>query len=322
MVKLERVGFLHEPALLGFLVDRLIALRSPASSSHWCWGYSFPWQTRTVLVEKGSPNLVCTCFVANALLDYSEIRDDARCLELATSAAEFILDELYWTSSPSVAGFSYPFSGLRSQVHNANFLAAALLTRVAGRTDQTRFVEPAMRAARYSAAAQASDGSWTYSELPTQQWIDNFHTGYNLEGLTAISRHVATREFDERIDAGLHFYLTHFFQADGVAKYFHNRTYPIDAHCVAHSLITLLSFADRDRRAAGLAESVFRWAMHNLRDQRGHFYYQVLPFGRNKVSYMRWTQAWMFLALATMIDNQREPGTSGELRRAPDGTGR
>src|SRR5438067_7945912 len=52
--------------LVSSLTQTLVALRSP-DSSYWCWGYSFPWQTRTVLVPRGTPNLVCTTFVAGAL---------------------------------------------------------------------------------------------------------------------------------------------------------------------------------------------------------------------------------------------------------------
>src|SRR5436853_5438716 len=109
------------------MIDRLHHLRSPGTS-YWCWGYSFPWQTRTVTVPSGAPNLVCTSFVANALLDAAEHRNHQECLDMALSAAEYILDDLYWNEAGAV-GFSYPLPSVRAQVHNANFLAAALLAR-------------------------------------------------------------------------------------------------------------------------------------------------------------------------------------------------
>src|SRR5579862_839811 len=55
------------------LKNRLIELRSPGVS-YWCWGYSFPWQTRTLLVPRATPNLVCSVFVGNALLDLYDRR--------------------------------------------------------------------------------------------------------------------------------------------------------------------------------------------------------------------------------------------------------
>jgi len=179
LLNLSRRGLLDQENLTELMIERLIALRSQGLP-FWCWGYSFPWQTRTIIVPAGAPNLVCTCFVASALIDAYEQRGDAQCLRMATSAAEYILSELYWTDGDTVAGFSYPLRSLRVQVHNANFLGAALLCRVYKHTREERFLEPALRVARYSASRHRADGSWDYGEAPSQQWIDNFHTGFNI----------------------------------------------------------------------------------------------------------------------------------------------
>ncbi|HYA78799.1 MAG TPA: hypothetical protein VED65_00555, partial [Candidatus Bathyarchaeia archaeon] len=198
---------------LDLMIDRLRILRSPGAN-YWCWGYSFPWQTRTVVVPAGAPNLVCTSFVANALLDAFDHGQDTQCRDMGLSAAEFILNELYWVDGDA-AGFSYPVGQLQSQVHNANFLAAALLCRAYKYTGDEKFLGPALRAARYSAGKQHSDGSWPYGESPTQRWVDNFHTGYNLCALQAISRDAATAEFDAVLRSGFEFYRSHFFGEDG-----------------------------------------------------------------------------------------------------------
>ena len=157
-------------------------------------------------------------------------------------------------------------------------------------------------AARYSAAKQQADGSWYYGEAPSQGWIDNFHTGYNLCALQSISRYAETTEFDTCLRRGFEFYRTHFFLADGAVRYFHNRTYPIDAHCVAQSIITLLAFRDLDPGNVPMARSVFQWAMNHLWDDRGFFYYRVLRFCTIRTSYMRWTQAWMLLAISMLLN--------------------
>ncbi|MGO9118018.1 MAG: hypothetical protein ACLQPD_10450 [Desulfomonilaceae bacterium] len=297
---LAKIGFAEQEGLIPFIIDRLIALRSK-DIPYWCWGYSFPWQTRVNVVPTGAPNLVCTTFVASALLDAYEQCGDSRCLAMAMSAAEYMLNELYWTDGSSVASFSYPLPSLRSQTHNANFLAAALLCRVYKHSGERKFLDPALRAARYSAEKQQADGSWNYGEAPTQRWIDNFHTGYNLCALQSISRYAETTEFDPCLQRGFQFYRTHFFRKDGAVRYFHNRTYPIDAHCVAQSIITLLTFRDLDPGNLPLARSVFQWAMNHMWDDRGFFYYRVLRFCTIRTSYMRWTQAWMLLAISTLL---------------------
>jgi len=284
--------------LVQYMIQRLIALRSPGSP-YWCWGYSFPWQGRGILVPRGAANLVCTTFVANSLLDLFEQTDSYEAMEMAISATDYIFDQLYWADD-SGAGFSYPLPSLRGQVHNANLLGAALFCRAYRYTRKERFLSAALLVARQSVQKQRDDGSWYYGELPTQRWIDNFHTGYNLLALQTIGRELNTREFEESLERGFRFYRSHFFRADGAPRYFHDRTYPIDAHCVAQSILTLIALQELWPGSRSLAESVFHWAMTHMWSERGLFYYRVLRACTIRTSYMRWTQAWMLLALATL----------------------
>ena len=188
-------------------------------------------------------------------------------------------------------------------VHNANFLAAALLCRVQKFTGRRELLEPALRVARYSVAKQHIDGSWYYGEEPSQHWIDNFHTGYNLCALQAIGRDVRTDEFDGCIQRGLEFYRNHFFRQDSAPGYFHDRVYPIDIHCVAQSILTLLQSKSFNEANRDLAWSIFQWAMEHMWDSKGFFYYRVLRLGTIRTSYMRWSQAWMLLALTSLLDD-------------------
>lgn len=300
-VNLSEVGVPILEREVDLMIERLIGLRSKGVP-YWCWGYSFPWQTRTVLVPAGAPNLVCTAFVSNALLDVYQRHGDSRCLEMAVSAAEYMVNVLYWEGrSPSGAGFSYPMPGLRSRTHNANFLGASLLCRVYKLTREARFLGPALTAARYSAGEQKLDGSWAYGEAASQQWIDNFHTGYNLCALRAICRDAETAEFESYVRRGFEFYRSHFFRNRGAVRYFHNRDYPIDTHCVAQSIITLVRLKDLDPRNVSLAHLVLGWTMRHMWDDRGFFYYRALRFCTVRISYMRWTQAWMLLALSMLM---------------------
>lgn len=287
---------------IAHLINRLIELRS-AGTPYWCWGYSFPWQTRTIVVPSGAPNLVCTTFVANALLDAWEAGGSANCLEMAVSAASYLMNELYWQSG-DLAGFAYPLKSVRVPVHNANLMAAALLCRVYSHTRDEKLLRTALEVARYSAGRQRPDGSWYYGEAPTQRWIDNFHTGYNLCALQTIARNAGTQDFAENLASGLRFYRSHFFREDGAAKYFHDCDYPVDIHCVAQSIITLLEFAGDDPSNLALARSVFAWAMDHLWDERGYFYYRQLRSCTIRTSYMRWSQAWMLLAMITLLDRE------------------
>jgi hypothetical protein len=39
-----------------------------------------------------------------------------------------------------------------------------------------------------------------------------------------------------------------------------------------------------------------------MQDKKGYFYYQKFPFFTNKISYMRWGQAWMLLAISSLLE--------------------
>ena len=301
LLKLSKTGLLAEHHWIDELVERIVALRS-RDVPNWCWGYSFPWQTRSVLVPRGAPNLVCTVFVTNALMDLYEQSGNDQLLTMATSSAEYILRDLYWTEGNAIASLAYPLATSRTAVHNANLLGAALLCRVAKHTGEGKFIGPAMQVARYSAGKQREDGSWLYGEGDTQGWIDNFHTGYNLSALRSIGQDMGSGEFTPRVAKGFEFYKTHFFRHDGAARYFHDRTYPIDIHCIAQSIITLVEFNDLDDGNLRLADSVLDWAATHMLDSEGFFYYRTLRIGRIKTSFMRWSQAWMLLALATLLE--------------------
>jgi hypothetical protein len=315
-VKMSEADVPDRDRLIDLMIDRLQALRSQGIA-YSCWGYSFPWQMRNGVVPAGTPNLVCTTFAANALLDAYDQSGDERCLSMATSAAEYILNELYWTEGAGVYSFAYPLPSVRVQVYNANFLAAALLCRVSKATGEGKFLGPALNVTRCSVAQQKQDGSWLYGGGTKQHWIDNFHTGFNLGALRAIGLQAQTDEFEQSLRRGFEFYRTHFFREDGAPKYFHNRTYPIDAHCVAQSIITLTEFQDLHPASLATADTVIKWAMDHIWDQRGFFYYRVLRLATIRTSYMRWTQAWMLLALATRLSEPHAAATRSTDRGMP-----
>jgi hypothetical protein len=309
LIKLQRDAGIGTDIRTVDFVERLAELRSD-DHRYWCWGYSFPWQTRTELVPRFAPNIVCTTFVGDALLALHEWRPDTEYLAMAVGAAEYMTQELFWRGDHGAAGFSYPSPPSHTRVHNANLLAAAFLCRVYTHHAEDSFLDAASAAARYAASAQHADGSWRYGEASTQQWIDNFHTGYNLCALDAIGRCLNTAEFDTALRRGLEFYRGHFFETDGAPKYFHDRPYPFDSHSAAQSIITLVTLRRLWPEGMALAEMVYTWTMLRLWNADGYFSYRVHRFGTNRIPYMRWSQAWMLLAIATLLGARQAESTS------------
>jgi hypothetical protein len=306
LVRLTEAGIVEGKADIAALASKLVALRSPDRRRP-CWGYSFPWQQRTALVPKWSPNIVCTTFAANALLDTYELEPEPRWLETSLGAGHFLLEDLFSRDERGNACFRYTLVG-GDRVHNANLLGAAFLCRLGRISGEPGFIEPALEAARYSVSRQHADGSWAYGEASTQGWIDNFHTGFDLVALRRVGSHARTTEFEPAVRKGFEFFWAHFFEPDGAPKYYHDALYPVDIHSAAQSIITLTELAELREGSINLAYKVLDWALAHLRSGRGYFYFQKRPRLTVRTPFMRWSQAWMMMALSSLLSIDRADG--------------
>ncbi|MEA3358806.1 MAG: hypothetical protein U9R17_05295, partial [Thermodesulfobacteriota bacterium] len=302
LIKLSDTGLIDSLDLIDDVIKKLIKLKSP-NQEHFCWGYNFDWQNRSFFLPKFSPNIICTTFAANALLDFYEKYHKTEYLDIAISAGYFLLSGLNKTEDDTGICFSYtPFD--HGQVHNANLLGAAFLSRLYSITGEKKSLNVALKAVRFSVSRQNEDGSWPYGEGKTQKWIDNFHTGYNLIALQKFKQYTGNESFTDNIQRGFEFYLNNLFTPKGVPKYYHNSTFPIDIHSIAQSIITLTELSNLDDSAIDMAILVYGWAINNMQNKKGYFFYQQKKFFKNRISYMRWSQAWMLYALSTLLEHE------------------
>lgn len=256
------------------LAELLISLQSKGYSGA-CWGYNFDWQARRLfLFPKNTPTVVATTFAAAALFQAYEITKNENWLNTALSAAWFVLNDLNRT--PKKQGFLFSYSPLEGNntVYNASLLASKLLSYCYRYTKDENLKTTARDSILACASAQQSDGSWLYGELPVQNWIDSFHTGYNLEALQSYQDLTGDTTFQEHITKGSAFYTKNFFLEDGTPKYYHNKTYPIDIHCPAQLFVTLNRLNQFDAHKE-LAEKVLNWTIEHMQDKKGYFYYQL-----------------------------------------------
>lgn len=282
------------------LANLLISLQSQGYSGA-CWGYNFDWQARRLfLFPKNTPTVVATNFCATALMEAYEITREKNFLDVALSAADFVINDLHRTKCND--GFLFSYSPLRGNdtVFNASLLGSRLLSYCYHYTQKEEYKEAARISVLACCNAQQKNGAWVYGMLPVQSWIDSFHTGYNLDGLMAYEQLTGDKSFYSALEKGFQFYITHFFEEDGTPKYFHNKTYPIDIHCPGQLLITLARL-DKYGEYGMLADKVLVWTLENMQDREGYFYYQLKPGISSKISYMRWSNAFMFHAMSSYL---------------------
>lgn len=268
-----------------------------------CWGYPFPWQARAFFVPIGTPNLITTCYVARALWALWLATGLDRYADAAYEAAWFIAKKLYVQHDGR--RFLAYIPGENAFVHNANLWGAAILAQAYRESGKVELADKAYEVAMQSVSAQHTDGSWAYGTRSHHGFIDSFHTGFNLQALHIVRKQLQTNDFEASIQAGMNYYRNHFFLKDGTPKYYYDSIYPIDIHSVAQAVITLLEVGGAKEDYA-LARKVLDWAVkHMYCPQTGWFYYHIHRMYRNKIPYLRWTQAWAYLALATYAAHER-----------------
>ena len=280
-----------------FLSDLLIQLQSKDYSGA-CWGYNFDWQARRLfLFPKNTPTVVATTFCAISLYKAYEITKDKKYLNVALSSADFILIDLKRTQKAKGFLFSYsPLEG-NNTVYNASLLGSKLLSLCYFYTKNETYKIAARCSVEACVEAQNGDGSWFYGELPVQNWIDSFHTGYNLDALAGYQNCTGDYSFTTDIEKGFDFYIKNFFLENGVPKYYHNKIYPIDIHCSAQLFVTLNSL-NKFNKNKELAAMVLTWTIRKMQDKKGYFYYQIRRGFSSKIPYMRWSNAFMFYAMS------------------------
>ena len=274
-----------------FLADKLIELQSKGYSGS-CWGYNFDWQSRAFFLPKTTPTVVATSFISSALLDAYDITKGERYLNTAISSTKFIINDLNRT--PKKEGFIFSYSPYdNTRVYNASLLGSKLLARVYSYTKDESLLKITKDSVTACANTQREDGAWIYGELKIQDWVDSFHTGYNLECIYDYQKYTGDNSFNLVIKKGLKYYLENFFLEDGTPKYYDNKTYPIDVHAPAQFVATLYKL-NQLKNNKELVDKVLNWTISNMQDEKGYFYYQLKPSKSSKIPYMRWAQAWMF----------------------------
>ncbi len=283
-----------------FFAARLLELQNTQWSGA-CWGYNFDWQARAFFQPKNTPTVVASVFIASAFLDAYEITKDEALLKTARSTCNFILKDLNRTADAK-GNFAFSYSPLdTSVVFNASLLGSRLLARVYSFTKEKELIDEAKKSVEFCCSFQKPEGSWSYGTLPFHQWIDNFHTGYNLECIADYMKYSGDELYKNNVAKGFEYYINTFFTEEGIAKYYNNTVYPVDIHAPAQMIITLAKL-DKFKAYKNVADKVMEWTIKNMQSPQGYFYYQVNKYFSSKISYMRWAQAWMFYALSTYIN--------------------
>jgi hypothetical protein len=259
------------------------------------WGHPFVWYTEAndYFHKKDNPNIYITSLVAHFLLDLFEATGE-ECYSTKAREAVCYLASLPRLTRRNGVCFWYIVDREELPIHNGNLFVASVLIR----SGNQEYISLGQRAVEYTLSDQNEDGSWYYYGLPRSpkmMWIDNYHSGFILEALHRCNEILHTGEIDLSIRKGLGFY-RRLFGPQGEPQRPGN-PFPQDIHDASQGIITFCLLGEREA-----AERIAGWAIREMQDQEGFFYYRKL--GTEKIirfPYMRWSQAPMFKALAMLL---------------------
>jgi hypothetical protein len=281
-------------------LEWLIENKSPGYDDY-SWGKHFDFASRGGLYVAFEPILVWTALIAHAFLEAYETFGNGRYLDVADSVCRWIM-KLPRNQTDKGFCMGYHYQDLDADIHNSNMVGAAVLARTAKHSGNGEYLAAAKGAMTYSCARQLPDGAWLYGEGPSNHWIDNFHTGYNLDALKCYIDSSGDREYEGALNKGLDFYKKNFFEENGRPKYYHNRTYPVDSQCASQAMDTLANASEYDDSSLELGLRVAQWTIDNMRDRHAFFYYRQYPSGiKAKTPMLHWAQATTYKGLARLL---------------------
>jgi rhamnogalacturonyl hydrolase YesR len=279
-------------------LDWLVKHKSPKYREY-SWANHFGYSSRGGHYSKDESIIVWTSLIGQAFLDAYEMFGQQKFLDVAESACRWILG---LPRERTETGTCLSYHMLEQHcVHNANMLGGAMLARTWRYARKPEYLEMASASMQYSCSRQRPDGSWWYGEEQKYRWIDNFHTGYNLDSLECYIESTGDQTYAQGLKAGFEYFKNTFFEKSGRPKYYHDRAQPIDIQCAAQAIETLTKFAAEGPDVLPLAKKVADWTIANMQDRDGHFYYRKYPLLTAKAPMMHWGQGTMYVALAQLV---------------------
>lgn len=268
------------------------------------WGYNFDWANPEGNLKAFTPSVVVTSFVVDGIFEYYKLFKNSEAKQIIISAAEYVTNDLPITKLEKGISIAYTHQS-KGCCYNASLLGAETLAKAYHLTKDEKYLLLAKEAVEYVLSMQKDDGAWNYSFNPktkTERKQIDFHQGFILMSLSQYKKYSGDKDsrIDEAIRKGLVFYKSQQFYSNGCSKWRLPKIWPVEIHNQAQGIITFTELSKYDKSYIPFAHDIAQYTVKNMQSKKGFFYYQKHSWYTIKIPYMRWSQAWMMLALATL----------------------
>jgi hypothetical protein len=289
------------------LLDWLLANKSPRYL-HTCWGYPFDWDSG-VVIPAFTPASVVSAAAFDAFWEAWLITKEARYLDVCAGICHFFVKDLNITKlDEHTICFSYtPLDTF--QVHNTNLLVADCLLRAGMATNEATFISLGKKAANFALTEQNSDGSIFYygkaQDYINPGRVDHYHSGFEMRCLHSLWNTTQDEVYRDALMRYFDFYQRNFVKKvdSGVLPYMYPSVYyPVNIHSCAEAILLNAKLAKEFDSARILLGQYVSPILELMKTEKGWFKYMIRKIGpfevHSSIPYMRWGQAWMFLALS------------------------
>lgn len=297
------------------LLDIVLGMACINTDEELGWGRNFTFVTETERHETSKPLTFLNAKIGRSILNLYTVTGDPALLLLVRKLITTIIRQgkIFRVNGQTFVGYSA--ASQPRLILNASILSAALFlnyVRLYGQEDCIIEGESLKGLVHEISdtvlTLQNNNGSWPYGLTFAGKRLENvdFHQGFVLDALLEL---LPGLEEDSRTQAqaayerGLLFMAQQQIDAKGFFKWRYPRKFPADIHNQAQGIISLSKA--RHEFCENRLKAVVNFTLDNFWDgKRNFFYYQKYPFFTNRISYLRWSQGWMFFALSEFLKNK------------------
>lgn len=278
--------------------------------SGYAWGYNFDWANPGGNLKAYTPSVVVTSFVVDGLMEYYHLFQSKPAKEMVISAAKYIANDLPVTTLEKGISIAYTHQS-KGCCYNASLLGAESLAKAYYLSEDKQHLDKAKLAVKYVLSMQKEDGSWFYSYNPakkTERKQIDFHQGFVLMSLHQYQQYAKDENpvISKAIEKGLKFYKDEQFFPNGRSLWRLPKEWPVEIHNQAQGIITFTELQHYNDSYSDFANEIAHYTLKNMQSGKGFFYYQKHKNYTNKIPYIRWSQAWMLLALTTLLTKSND----------------
>lgn len=261
--------------------------------------------------EKGSPNTLLTALMGKAFLKLYERSKKIEDLRMAELLANFFTIRNTYVKFNNEIVWKYFVSSNSLLIHNANIAAASFLMSLSKYKvrNSAQYLKLAKKALNHSIRQQLPNGAMPYFSKSDPNYgdvdfVDNFHNGFVILDLIdcLFSDPVKNENLKINILKALKFQLS-MFNKDFSPRRSTATTIPQDIHDLSVGILVFTRASYIWPSMLNVAKEILSYTFRNFTNKDGLFVYQIILKGlKDGATYLRWNQAWMFLALTEFLN--------------------